>query len=55
MKNGDASFDGVRDIQKHLKAKQVTLQQEADESILGTASISLINPDGNAIPFDQHA
>ncbi|HHP7242216.1 MAG TPA: VOC family protein [Cyclobacteriaceae bacterium] len=55
MKNGDSSFGDVRDIQKHLKTKQVTLvQQEVFESTLGTASVCLVDPDGNATPTGQH-
>ena len=47
-------FDDVRDIQKHLKNKNVALEQEADESTNGPASCVLVDPDGNAVLIDQH-
>ena len=47
-------FVDVRDIQKHLKSKGVSLTAEADEASSGPASITLIDPDGNAILIDQH-
>lgn len=47
-------FDDVRKIQKHLKAAGIKLDQEADESTSGPASIVLIDPDGNAVLIDQH-
>ena len=48
------SFDDVRDIQKHLKSKNVKLSSEADESTSGPASFTLSDPDGNVILIDQH-
>lgn len=48
------SFDDVRDIQKHLKSKGVKLDTEADEKTTGPASITFMDPDGNAILIDQH-
>ncbi len=47
-------FTDVRDIQKQLKADGIGLIREADESTSGPASITLIDPDGNAILVDQH-
>ncbi|HTE24045.1 VOC family protein [Flavitalea sp.] len=47
-------FDDVRDIQKTLKSKGVTLLMEADEKTSGPASLMLADPDGNQILFDQH-
>ncbi|TAI47587.1 VOC family protein [Flagellimonas allohymeniacidonis] len=47
-------FDDVRQIQSSLKEKGVALQKEADESTTGPASITLLDPDGNAILIDQH-
>jgi catechol 2,3-dioxygenase-like lactoylglutathione lyase family enzyme len=44
----------VRGIQKHLKANGVKLDSEADESTTGPAYITLTDPDGNPIMFDQH-
>tara|TARA_R100000951_G_C2613103_1_gene171865 strand:+ start:586 stop:957 length:372 start_codon:yes stop_codon:yes gene_type:complete len=48
------NFDDVREIQKHLKEKGINLISEADESTNGPASITLVDPDGNAILVDQH-
>ena len=44
----------VRGIQKHLKAIGIKLNEEADESTTGPAYITLTDPDGNPIMFDQH-
>lgn len=49
----DGAMD-VRDIQRDLKAKGVTLIEEADESTTGPAYITLEDPDGNPILIDQH-
>jgi predicted lactoylglutathione lyase len=48
------NFDDVREIQKHLKKKGVRLETEADDNTNGPASITLFDPDGNAILIDQH-
>ena len=48
------SYTDVRAIQQHLKAHQITLQQEADEEGTGPASIVLMDPDGNPVLIDQH-
>ncbi len=47
-------YDDVREIQKHLKANQVQLVQEADENTTGPASFMVTDPDGNMILIDQH-
>ena len=47
-------FDDVRAIQASLKKDSVELTTEADASTSGPASITLIDPDGNAILIDQH-
>jgi len=44
----------VRAIQAHLKQQGVSLIQEADAGE-GPAHITLVDPDGNPILFDQHA
>lgn len=49
-----ASFDDVRDIQRHLKRQGVALSSEADEGSEGPASLMLADPDGNPILIDQH-
>ncbi|TWT40359.1 Glyoxalase-like domain protein [Phycisphaerae bacterium RAS1] len=47
-------FDDVRDIQKALKARGLTLAITADESTTGPASFTLVDPDGNQVLVDQH-
>jgi catechol 2,3-dioxygenase-like lactoylglutathione lyase family enzyme len=48
------NFKDVREIQKHLKSKDVKLTTEADENTTGPASLMLTDPDGNVILIDQH-
>ena len=48
------SFDDVREIQKQLKSKSLTLDTEADENTTGPASLMLTDPDGNVVLIDQH-
>ncbi len=48
------SFTDVREIQRELKARGITLSSEADDSTLGPASLMLSDPDGNQILIDQH-
>jgi len=47
-------FDDVRDIQKHLKTKNVTFVSEIEADDSGPASFVVLDPDGNAILIDQH-
>jgi catechol 2,3-dioxygenase-like lactoylglutathione lyase family enzyme len=47
-------FDDVRDIQRTLVSRGVTLKTKADESTTGPASVVLFDPDGNQILLDQH-
>jgi len=47
-------FDDIREIQKHLKENNVNLESEADPDTSGPASITMLDPDGNAILIDQH-
>ena len=47
-------FEDVREIQKHLKSKNINLTTEADEKTSGPASIMISDPDGNVILIDQH-
>ncbi len=47
-------FHDVREIQKHLKSKNLKLESEVNESTSGPASIVLLDPDGNTILIDQH-
>lgn len=52
--NAMESFDDVRDIQKRLKAKDIKLDSEVDESTSGPGSFMFKDPDGNVILIDQH-
>lgn len=47
-------FDDVRDIQSRLEDLGLTLQTKADATTTGPASLTLLDPDGNAILVDQH-
>lgn len=47
-------FMDVRELQRQLKAKGVSLMSEADEGGSGPASFVVIDPDGNPILVDQH-
>ena len=48
------SFDDVREIQRQLKENGIRIENEADELTSGPASFMVMDPDGNAILFDQH-
>lgn len=48
------NFDDIREIQRKLKANGIALEREADEKTSGPASITFLDPDGNAILIDQH-
>jgi len=49
-----AKFDDVREIQRQLKASDITPVAAADESTQGPAHIVVVDPDGNQILIDQH-
>jgi catechol 2,3-dioxygenase-like lactoylglutathione lyase family enzyme len=49
-----ADFDDVRELQRTLQARGLTLASVADEASTGPASLMLIDPDGNPILIDQH-
>ena len=48
------NFDDVRDIQKSLIGKGISIDREVDETTSGPANIVLTDPDGNSILLDQH-
>ena len=48
------TFTDVRELQRALKAQDVQLLSEADESGSGPASFMAIDPDGNPVLVDQH-
>lgn len=47
-------YADIREIQKQLEAAGVELLTKADESSTGPASLTAVDPDGNAILIDQH-
>ncbi len=56
--NSDAQplddFTDVRELQRQLKDRGVSMVTEADESSTGPASFMIADPDGNTILVDQH-
>jgi lactoylglutathione lyase len=56
--NSDAQqlgeFTDVRELQRQLKDRGVSMISEADESSTGPASFLIVDPDGNPILVDQH-
>jgi len=48
------AFTDVRELQRELRKRGITLISEADESTSGPASLMLADPDGNQILIDQH-
>jgi len=52
--NNLEKFDDVREIQRHLRNKNIQLTAEANEKTTGPASLMLTDPDGNVIYIDQH-
>jgi lactoylglutathione lyase len=49
-----AEFTDIREVQRQLKARGVTMLTEADETLTGPASFMVVDPDGNTILVDQH-
>ena len=47
-------FTDIRELQRQLKDRGVTMITEADESSTGPASFMIADPDGNTILVDQH-
>jgi predicted enzyme related to lactoylglutathione lyase len=47
-------FQDVRDLQRTLKARGLTMLTEADETTQGPAHFTVTDPDGNTLLFDQH-
>jgi predicted lactoylglutathione lyase len=56
--NSDAQqleeFTDVRELQRQLKDRGVTMITEADKNSTGPASFMMVDPDGNTILIDQH-
>ncbi len=47
-------FDDVREIQKSLKAANISMDVAVDETTSGPGNAVLKDPDGNIILLDQH-
>ena len=47
-------FQDVRELQRTLKARGLTIAPEADEKTEGPAYFKVTDPDGNTLLFDQH-
>jgi len=47
-------FTDVREVQRQLKQKGMTMVTEADETSSGPAFFMITDPDGNTILVDQH-
>ena len=47
-------FTDIRELQHRLKEQGLKMTVEADESGSGPASFMMLDPDGNALLFDQH-
>lgn len=47
-------FQDVREIQRTLKARGLTMAPEADEKTEGPGYFMVKDPDGNTLLFDQH-
>ena len=47
-------FQDVRELQRTLKARGLTMAVEADEKTQGPAHFVVTDPDGNDLLFDQH-
>ena len=56
--NSDAqqleTFTDVRELQRQLKGRGISMISEADENSTGPASFMIADPDGNTILVDQH-
>ncbi len=48
------SFTDVREIQRQVQSKGMTVKATVDESTTGPGHILLVDPDGNQILIDQH-
>jgi len=47
-------FQDVRELQRTLKSRGLTIAPEADEKTEGPAYFKVTDPDGNTLLFDQH-
>ena len=49
-----ANFQDVRELQRALQARGVTIATAADVATTGPAYFQVADPDGNTLLFDQH-
>jgi lactoylglutathione lyase len=49
-----SEFTDVRELQRQLKDRGLSMTSEADEGSTGPASFMIVDPDGNTILVDQH-
>jgi len=49
-----SDFTDVRELQRQLKDRGISMMTEADENSTGPASFMIADPDGNTILVDQH-
>jgi lactoylglutathione lyase len=47
-------FTDVRELQRQLKGRGVSMISDADEGSTGPASFMIVDPDGNTSLVDQH-
>jgi hypothetical protein len=47
-------FQDVRELQRALKARGLTIAPEADPATKGPAYFEVTDPDGNTLLIDQH-
>lgn len=47
-------FTDVRELQRQLKDRGLSMTSEADERSSGPGSFTIVDPDGNTILVDQH-
>lgn len=52
--NNIENFNDIREIQSRLKSKGIKIDREIDPNTSGPASLTISDPDGNMILFDQH-
>ena len=52
--NNVESFNDIREIQSQLINKGIKIDNEIDVTTNGPASLTITDPDGNIILFDQH-
>jgi hypothetical protein len=52
--NNVEPFTDIRKLHEHLKSQGIEIAQESITGDAGPSNFSVVDPDGNAILFDQH-